>query len=71
MNMTDLFCYTTTFIVRLTDRTICSTVDCSTVFHNGTHDILEQFGSDTITTSKQCHDHDILPACNGPGIRIN
>ena len=50
--ITDSFCYTTTFIVHLTDRTICSTVDCSTVFHNGTHEIPEQFGSDTITIGK-------------------
>ena len=52
LNMTDSFCYTTTFIVRLTDRTICSTVDCSTIFHNGIHYITQQFGNATVTTSK-------------------
>ena len=52
VNMTYSFCYTTIFIVRLTDRTICSTVDCSTIFHNGTHYIPQQFGNETVTTSK-------------------
>ena len=50
-NMTD-FCYTTTFVVHLTDRTICGTVSCSTIFNNGTHDISLEFGNATITTGK-------------------
>lgn len=52
VNMTDSICYTITFIVHLTDRTICSTVYCSTVFNNGIRDIEEQFGSAIVTTSK-------------------
>ena len=50
-NVTD-FCYTTTFIVRLTDRTICGTVSCSTIYNNGTSDIPLHFGNTTITTSE-------------------
>ena len=52
VNMTDSVCYTTMFIVHLTDITICSTVICSTVFNDGTRDIEEKFGSEIITTSK-------------------
>ena len=55
VNMTDSVCYSTMFAVRLTHRTICSIVYCSTDFTNGTHDVISvQFGSATITTSKQC-----------------
>ena len=54
VNMTDSVCYTTTFVVRLTGKTVCSTINCYTIFNDGTRDISEQFGSATITTSKQC-----------------
>ena len=61
------FCYTTTVVVHLVDRTICNTINCYTIFNNGTRDISEQFGSATITTSKHAigiiETYNIYPAC--------
>lgn len=45
-------CYTTSLVVRLTDRTMCGVIICSTIFNNGTEDIPSTFGNTTIARSE-------------------
>ena len=50
-NTTD-FCYTTSLVIRITDRIRCGTIVCSNIFNNGTDEVTTLFGSAVIARSK-------------------
>ena len=46
------YCYYTRIVIRVTQSSRCKTLECKTVFNDGTTDVVRSFGNTTISESK-------------------
>lgn len=46
------FCYTTLLVISATNSTLCGSIICTTIFYNGTADVLVEFGRLVIARSE-------------------